>query len=78
MARRLGQKIDPLSNQVFTREMYKPRPSAEQGTVGEGEGEGEEVEEDEDEEGGDEDGKNKQEIDEFEDDMVIITSCNEQ
>ena len=69
MMRRVGQKVDPVSGELFTRRVYEPPPaSGEGGEEKEGEGEAEDTEEDEEaDEEGDE---KKKEKDEFAEDLV--------
>lgn len=73
MKRRVGQKVDPLSNEIFIKETYDPNASTGKTTNNKNEEDDEdedddEDEEDEDEEGEGEDGGN--DGDEFEDDLV--------
>ena len=73
----MGQKVDPLSNELFIKAVYDPdsRPQGKgtgEGQEGEGEEEGEEEEEEEGEEGEQKEGKD----DEFEDDLVRLVWCS--
>lgn len=62
----MGQKVDPLSGELFVSTAYKPLP-----TDGAGEEKGEEGQEDEEQEKEEEDTENHKKVrDEFEEDLV--------
>ena len=67
MVRRMGQKVDPLSGELFTHMVYDPPPAS---LEGEKEKESEE-DGDEEEDGEEEEEKEKKERDEFAEDLVI-------
>ena len=75
LKRRVGLKVDPLSNELFIKSLYEPKSHTEGKKGGEGR-EGEE--EEEGEEGGEEDGEEEGEgskenkDDEFQDDLVSL------
>ena len=77
LKRRVGQKVDPLSNELFIKSLYEPKSHTE-GKKG---GEGKEGEEEEEEEGGEEEeeeeegeGSKENKDDEFQDDLVSLST----
>ena len=65
--RRVDQKVDPLSGELFIHRVYDPPPTVEED---EGKEEGVEEEEEERDEGEEEGEKDKKVRDEFEEDLV--------
>ena len=72
--RRIGQKVDPLSNEVFIKSLYDPKPHTEGKKEDREEGEDEEGEEEEKDEADEEEGEGSKEnkSDEFQDDLVSL------
>ena len=73
LTRRVEQKVDPVSGELFIRRVYNPLPADGNGEENKNEQDNEErAEEDEEEEDENEEGKRKSdaEKDEFEDDLV--------
>ena len=79
LKRRVGQKVDPLSNELFIKSLYEPKSHTEGKKGGEGK-EGEEEEEGEEggEEEGEEEGEGSKENkdDEFQDDLVSVNDVH--
>ena len=79
LKRRVGQKVDPLSNELFIKSLYEPKSHTEgkkggEGKEGEEEEEGEEGGEEEEEEEGEGSKENKD--DEFQDDLVSLNDVH--
>ena len=70
--RRVDQKVDPLSGELFIHIVYDPPPTVEEE---EGKEEGVEEEEEERDEGEEEGEKDKKVRDEFEEDLVSFHTC---
>ena len=68
--RRVGQKVDPLSGELFISAVYNPPPPVAEREAKDGEGGEGEEEEEEGEEEEEEGEKSKKEKDEFEEDLV--------
>lgn len=65
----MGQKVDPLSGEVFISAVYDPSPSD---GMGEEKEEGDEGTEEEEEQEEDDEKKGKKQRDEFEEDLVRV------
>ena len=76
LKRRVGQKVDPISNEVLTMSVYKAKEKDKRGGAGDKE-EGEK-EDEKDEEDNDENAEEEKEADkdEYADDLVSCGICN--
>lgn len=81
MVRRVEQRVDPVSGELFVRTVYNPPPAVASGTEGAGnEGEGDTEENEEEGEEDEEENEKKQNRDEFAEDLVrnslvFCTTC---